>query len=355
LGNTELIKYELGASHPVQNTLNEISKASARGADIVQRILTFSQPKSAARTTLRLSNVAREVLALLRNSMGSEITVQTSFAADELPVDGDAAQMHQLMLNLCSNAIQSMENHGGVLHVSVAMARPSKLKINDISELPGGPCVRLRVADTGAGMPPETVNRIFEPFFTTKPPGKGTGLGLAVVHGIVAAHSGVIDVQSAKGRGSSFDVYLAASTSAAASPVELSDRAQLGRGEKILLVDDEPGVLQSIQEILLSLGYHVTPTGDPREAIGLFRSDPNRFNLVVTDLTMPHLSGADLVREIRRVRNDVPVVVVTGYVGGLNPKDEWLAGAADLLGKPFTRHALAGRISAALAKQRERQ
>jgi CheY-like chemotaxis protein len=264
----------------------------------------------------------------------------------------DAGQMHQVVMNLCTNAVQALEPAGGQLTVALDTVEVDANFALARAPLKPGPHVRLTVADTGVGMDAVTLERIFEPFFTTKPPGRGTGLGLAVVHGIVQSHEGAVTVESQAGVGTTFHVYLPAT----AAPTALSGVNHDGRptdpprgkGELVLLVDDDPGVVRLGEHLLERLGYRVDGYTDPRAALNAFTAAPDRYGVVLTDLAMPDISGTEVARQVRAARPDMPVVLTSGY---LNPAQDRRAGdygAGEFLGKPFSLKSLAETLAAAL-------
>jgi PAS domain S-box-containing protein len=338
LGNAELVRADLVPGTEPHERIGDIATAARRGAEVVARILAFSRPQAASRTPVRLSSVVDDVLRLVRVSLPHDLEIITRFDEDEPAISGDAAQLRQMILNLVTNAVQAMETPGpGVLTVEVRRAAPRIGEVLLLGSCPRGDSVCLSVADTGPGMPPEVRRRIFEPFFTTKPPGKGTGLGLAVVHGILQAHDGAVRVDSRPGEGTRFDLFFPAVAQAAVEPAAVGgdEDTPAGRAEHVLLVDDEPGVLSFTRSALTRLGYQVSAFVDPQAALEEFRRRPGRFDLVLTDLSMPFLTGAELACEIRRLDGVVPLLLASGYAASDELDEDDRRHFTAVLAKPF--------------------
>jgi CheY-like chemotaxis protein len=253
-------------------------------------------------------------------------------------------------MNLATNALHAMDGRPGQLAVKLDSFLPDEEFIRAHPEFRPVQYARLTVADTGHGMDAKTLERIFEPFFTTKPVGKGTGLGLAVVLGLVQAHDGVITVESQPGLGTTFRLYFPAKMEDAAANDVAAAKLPGGRGQKILLVDDEPALTATFQRLLARLNYQVTSRNSAREAIALFRENPAHFDLVITDLTMPEINGLELTRQLRALRPDLPVLLASGFSAELNRENLHAAGVADLLEKPISMTALADVLQRTLAK-----
>lgn len=355
LGNAELLRADV---HGMENRrrLDDIAAAARRGAEVVSRILVFSRPQATCRTPLRLSSIVGDVLQLVRVSLPPHLDFQIRISPDEPSVLGDAAQLRQLLLNLVTNAAQAMEGRpDATLTVRIECSHPDPDRQYLLGQPPVGPAVCLSVIDNGPGMPLEVQRRLFEPFFTTKPPGKGTGLGLAVVHGIVFAHEGALRVESAPGSGARFDIDFPAGPDAAPEPVPpVPGEAPRGRSERILLVDDEEGVLNFSRTALTRLGYQVSGFTDPAEALEEFRRMPAHYDLVLTDLTMPHLTGSELAAEIRRCAPSTPVILASGYAARGELEDGGERNFAAMLGKPY-RIADLGRVVRGTLDGREKE
>jgi len=279
-------------------------------------------------------------LKLLRASLPSTIQVRQDLDSAGL-VLGDPTQIHQVVMNLCTNAFHAMNERGGVLEVSLSETRIGASPPPDLKVLPQGPCLRLRVRDSGPGIDPSIIHRIFDPYFSTKDKGKGTGLGLAVVHGIVQSHRGAITVSSRLGGGATFDVYFPKVHAAAAADENTSEEAVVGGRERILFVDDEPAIQFLGKRMLGSLGYSVATCGTAIAALELFRSDPSAFDLVITDMTMPLMTGDRMALEMMSLRPDLPVVICTGFNELLTKERAQELGIRALLMKPFLKNEAA--------------
>jgi PAS domain S-box-containing protein len=338
-GYTELLKAMLAHDQEVSGALDAVALATSRAASLVRQILTFSRNEQTQRRPIRLAPVVEEAVRFLQSTLPSSIVICFESAAPEGIVLADATQIHQIVMNLGTNAWHAMRGRPGRLDLTL---RPFAIDsdLAQMTQLQPGPYMRLSIADTGLGMDQATIDRIFEPFFTTKPIGEGTGLGLAVVHGIMRSHEGAVSVYSELGQGSMFHLYFPI----LASPVAHSEIQQgdplRGHGERILYVDDEVQLASLGKRLLERLGYVVEPFTDAAEALALVRAEPQRFDLVITDHTMPGMTGIELARSIRRTRYDLPVILTTGYAGQITLDHLQTAGICDLLVKPPTIHAL---------------
>ncbi|HKO93456.1 MAG TPA: PAS domain S-box protein [Polyangiaceae bacterium] len=335
---------QLDADQPQQarSHLVELQKAADRARDLVQQILTFSRRQVQDRCPARLQNVVQEAIKFLRSTLPATIEIETYIDWQAPLVLAASIQLHQVILNLCTNAAHAMQGAaGGQGKLGV---RVETLTCELASEVPGltaGRYVRLTVSDTGHGMNAETRQRIFEPFFTTKAPGEGTGLGLAVVHGIVRDHEGVVRVESELGRGTKFQIYLPAHDWVEAGVDEGLSVHSPGKGERILFVDDETALCDGWRSVLERIGYLVTTFTNPLLALEAFRRSPRDFDLVITDLTMPHMTGTELGRRILELRPTLPILLVSGSTGSLTGEEVRALGLRDLLTKPVTPSALA--------------
>ena len=336
-GNTKLALGDVPKGHTVHQYLEEIGKAASRATKLVRQILSFSRQDPSKREVIQLSAVVDESLRLLRAALRANVSVETDYAVDIAPVSADSTQIHQIVMNLATNASDAIADKQGVLKI---LLRAVQVDTAMAAAHPGfhpGPYVQLSIVDNGCGMDERTASRIFDPFFTTKPLGHGTGLGLSVVHGIVHNHGGVITVESSVGKGTSFQVYLPAAVETRtvkrqALPAEISQ----GRGERILYIDDEEPLVFLTTRMLKRLGYQVTGCTDPRKALELFRSNPGGFDAVVSDLSMPGMSGTDLARELLQIRPGMPIVIASGYIRPQDNECVRQLGLPDLMLKPDT-------------------
>jgi PAS domain S-box-containing protein len=344
IGYSELVLAELPPDSQARANQEKVLRAAQRAQKLIKQILTFSQHgATGGRQPVRLAAVLEEALALLKSSLPSSVELRLDLQAPEAVVMADPTQLHQVFMNLCVNAAQAMEPDGGTLAVSLR-----EENLLDHPTLPPGRYLCLEVCDTGQGISSQDMARIFEPYFTTKQPGHGTGLGLSVVHGIVQELGGAIKVTSTPGQGSCFRVYLPMEESSiekASDTSEVAIREQdaalpPGGRERILLVDDEEDVADMCRQALERLGYRVRTFYHSPEALAAFQADPEAFDLVITDQTMPHLTGPALAQQITRLRPDIPVIMYTGYNPGLSPPPP-AAGIREILPKPLGLHSLA--------------
>ncbi len=355
MGYTELILNKVPYEKTVQRYLTEVLKAGSRAKELVQQILTFSRQTEGQKKPLHVQPVIQEVLMLIRATLPSTIKIQVQLSASSDLVQADATQIHQVLMNLCTNAEYAMRDRGGVL--SLRLETVEEVAADGLMphlELIPGPHLLLTVQDTGHGMAPEVLDRIFDPFFTTKKPGEGTGMGLAVVHGIIADHQGTITVTSTPGEGTTvsivFPLLAAASTDTddtdtdtdtVEAEAELPSAASLHPGQgRVLLVDDEAPLVALGKEVLEELGYEVTTRTSSLEALEAFRAAPSRYDVVITDQTMPNLSGEALAREILRIRPDIPIVLCTGFSQTMTEEKARELGIRKFLMKPILRHDL---------------
>ncbi len=320
LGYTDLALVDPQIKGKTRDNLQIVHKSACRARDLISRILTFSRRADAERHPLKLGAILAEGVKTLNATMPSSIAIHVDIRTDEDVVVADATEMHQVIMNLGTNAGHAMKSKGGRLDYGLEILDLEPGPAAALS-IPAGRYVHLIVSDTGRGMSPEVVEKIFEPFFTTKGPGKGTGLGLTLVQKIVSRSRGHIKVSSQEGQGTTFHLYFPQSHEPPAPAP--ADKNQLLRGhrEQILVVDDEIHILDMMQQHLRKMGYRVTTRADSLEAMNTFRADPDHFDLVITDHTMPGLQGADLAEELGAIRPDLPVILMTG----LNPPPDLVA------------------------------
>jgi PAS domain S-box-containing protein len=348
MANVTLALGELPIGHPARESLAEIENASTRAGALVRQILTFSRKQEPNRQVMGLEPVVGEALRLLRATLPATIQIRSRFDADVPLVLADPTQVHQVVMNLGTNASHAMERSGGTLDVRGDRVVLAEKLLAGTESLPPGTYARLVVADTGAGMDGTTLERIFDPFFTTKEPGKGTGLGLSVVHGVMRSHDGGIVVSSAPGYGSQFSIYFPAAADAVLGQAVARATVVRGDGERILCIDDEPAIVRGTTMILRRLGYTVIGETDAIGALRSLAEDPGRFDAVVTDCSMPGVSGPDLARALLRIRPGLPIVVTSGR---LTPEDaERLRqmGVHELVPKPSSIEDLSAAIHRAL-------
>ena len=351
IGYAELLREECREDAHKLRFVDQILLAAERARDLVRHILTFSRQTEQVHQPLRIQPIVKESLKLLRASLPATIEIRESIDPACGPILSDPTQIHQIMMNLCTNAYHSMEEGGGVLSVCVTREKGEPPPAGDPSDVTTGALVRLAVQDTGAGIAPEVIDRIFDPYFTTKQPGKGTGLGLSVVHGIVEQSGGKIRLQSEPGEGSLFEVYFpelrGADTAAPVPPGE----PERGSSEHVLLVDDEEAIIAMLEQTLTRLGYCVESCISGPEALEVFRADPQHFDLVITDMTMPHMTGDTLARAILALRPDIPVIMCTGFSEAITPQQARALGIREYIMKPVVRGELAAAIRRVLRRQ----
>jgi PAS domain S-box-containing protein len=342
IGYAELAMYQAKSPEKVQKHLAEVLKSSKRARDLVSQILSFSRQGEKKYTPVMLSFAIKETIKMLRSIIPTNIEIRQNLMAAGLAM-ADPIQIHQMMMNLGSNAVQAMGERGGVLEVDLHQVIIDEPTAHTLDLTPGS-YLRLTVSDTGHGMTPELMSHIFEPYFTTRDVGRGTGLGLSIVHGIVIRHRGAITCRSEPGKGTTFEIYL--------PEIELGEKekrsleeTELPRGtERILFVDDEPALGDITKKLLENLGYRVTTTTSSREALNLFVAYPNQFDLVITDMTMPDMTGDRLAQKIIAVRKDVPVILCTGYSDHITEEKVTSIGIKELLMKPLEMKVFAHTI-----------
>ena len=337
-GNLELASMDLDPDHPAQDGLGEMRRAVRRATDLVQRILTFSRPETHEQRPIQLAPVVVEATTLLRSLIPAGIELSQHIAPGLPDVAANASQIHQVVVNLATNAWQAMEGGPGRIRVGLERCTVDRALANTNRELRPGLYVCLSVGDSGRGMDAATLDRIFEPFFTTKEPGRGTGLGLSMVHGIARGHGGAVLAESELGVGSTFRVYLPACADvvpeeedAPAVPEELR-----GQGERILYVDDEEPLVSLSVRLLERLGYAVAGYTCVEDALAAFRTQPDAFDLVVTDYNMPGMSGIDFACEVMRLRPTMPVILASGYLRQTDADHARALGIRATVGKPHT-------------------
>ncbi|MBN2107194.1 MAG: PAS domain S-box protein [Deltaproteobacteria bacterium] len=346
-GYAELSQDLAAGNSVLANNLEQILKAADRAKNLVSQILAFSRKSESDVKPLRAHLVIKEALKLLRASLPSTISIITDIEDTHDIVVADATQLHQIIMNLCTNAAYAMQHSGGTLEVKLKPVALDEHTVKSYTGIAPGPYAQLSVRDTGTGMPADIIDRIFEPFFTTKDVGRGTGMGLSVVHGIVKSLKGDIKVYSEHGRGTVFHVLLPRIE--AAIPESSRDVHEAPPGhESVLLIDDEAVLLDVGTHMLESLGYRVTALQSPQEALEIFKKNPESFDVVITDQTMPGLTGYELARELMLVRPDLPIILCTGYSDLVTAESALAGGIKAFVIKPLNRLAIAETIRKAL-------
>ena len=345
LGFGEMAMRDAPRGSRLRRDLDSIMAAGERGRALVDRVLAFSRSGVGERVPVHVEKVVREALDHVSAKLPPNVTLHAKLRAGRAAMSGDATQVHQVLMNLATNAVQAMPA-GGTLRVSLDATRIDGASAPTIGNLAAAEYVVLKVADTGTGIPVEILDRIFDPFFTTKEVGTGTGLGLSLVHGIVTELGGAIDVASKLGAGSAFTVYLPRSGDAPESEENAEISLPRGDGQRVLVVDDEEPLVKLATRALEELGYVAIGFTSSAAALAAFRAEPQRFDAVITDERMPGLSGSALIREVRGIRERIPIMLMSGFVGGAVTTRAREAGANEILKKPLR----AGELASSLAR-----
>ncbi|MEA1921856.1 MAG: PAS domain S-box protein [Pseudomonadota bacterium] len=349
IGFSEITLFDLPDGSKAQKNITQVIASGRRAADLVKQILTFSRKEAQNLKVFNPHPVVKEALKMMRSSLPTTIQIEEELDLDCGKIEADPTQLHQVVLNLCTNAAQAMTDEKGSLTVTLLR---TKITSKEVEALTGGtkksagPFIVLSVSDTGCGMDKATKERIFEPYFTTKEIGKGTGLGLAVIHGIVESCNGFIKVESEPNRGTTFRVYIPTLERELVKPLPKTNENKLPPGgtERVLMVDDEGAILNLHREVLQRLGYQVTATTDSREALALIRSHPAQFDLIISDQSMPDHSGAELARESLKTNPTMPFILCTGYSSVFSEKEALAIGIKKYLKKPIAIKELAGAV-----------
>ncbi|MBK6685192.1 MAG: PAS domain S-box protein [Deltaproteobacteria bacterium] len=353
MGNVELAQGDVPRDSPAIESLNQIQKATLRARDLVRQILAFSRQAEAQRALVDLGAVLNEAWSLLRPTLPTTVELIHSVEPGLPRVLADASQLHQVVVNLCTNALHALPGRAGRIEVSVRARSLDDAEARAIPGLLPGAYVCLSVTDNGVGIEEKVLERMFEPFFTTKAPGEGTGLGLAVAHGIVLAHGGVIRVHSRPGSGATFEVLLPVAQPAAPVPgVAPASPAASGQGQRIWLIDDEPALTATGKRLLERMGYQVRADLTAEQALECLAAAPSEVDLLVTDLTMPHVNGLELTERALKIRPDLPIILVTGFPGQLSDEDWRRHGITEVVLKPYSRAAMAAAVERALEKNK---
>ncbi len=337
----------------VKQHIAEINVATDRAKALVRRILTFSRQKAQDRVPVSLDAVLREALDLVRPTLPATANIELDVQGGLPEVLADATQIHQVIINLCNNAAYALEGKVGTISISLRPVIVDQTMVIQVPELRCGNYACLSVTDTGHGMDGGTLERVFDPFFTTKEPGQGTGLGLAVVHGVVREHEGAIIVDSAPDIGTSFQLYFPETVERSLPDSDISPAVLRGHGEHILLVDDERSLCGSVAALLTKIGYQVTAFTDPHEALECLKQDPFAVDILLTDLTMPGLTGLDLSRAAVALRPDLPVVVTSGYTASWDHRQGEEAGVLEFRQKPVGFAELSQSIRQAISSRQQ--
>nr|WP_292004316.1 PAS domain-containing sensor histidine kinase [Chlorobium sp.] len=342
LGYAEMGINSIAEKEPLHDYFSEIMLAAERARNLVEQILTFSRTQENTPSVVSVQSVIAEAMKLLRPSIPATISIEQHIENTCRNILADPSQIHQVIINLCTNAFHAMEESGGVMSITLREILPDADMLKTLPGLPAERYVELGIADTGTGMDEATMERIFEPFFTTKSVNKGTGLGLSVVHGIIKSYKGAITVDSRPEKGTSFRIYLPV-IDKPAPDAALKGNASAGNGS-ILFVDDEKATIKMMTMMLSRLGYRICAVSSPLEALDRFRERPDRFDLVITDLTMPEMNGITLAAELHKTRPYLPVILMTGYGKDIGYNALNQSGICKLLKKPLKMTELGAAI-----------
>ena len=353
LGYAELSKFEADPASDLSQNLAEIISASRRAGDLIRQILTFSRRAEFKKQPLQIHSVLKEALKLIRGTIPSTIDIRQEIAGDCGTILADVTRIHQVIMNLCTNAYHAMQQHGGILIVRLQNAVIHGETGAPSTGLAPGNYVHLTVSDTGHGMDEATLDRVFDPYFTTKKQGEGTGLGLATVHGIVENHGGAISVKSALNEGTTFDIYFPrVETDFSAALTGWGETGASSCAARILLVDDEEMLIRLGKSILTKLGHTVTAFSNSQDALDCFRQDPQAFDLLLTDQMMPGLTGMELAQQCLALRPDFPIILATGYSEAISKEQAQAQGISAILWKPVTINTMAETIQQALGENK---
>jgi two-component system cell cycle sensor histidine kinase/response regulator CckA len=333
LGYAQLADFESQADSKLNSYISRISQAGLRAKDLVHQILTFSRQGRSEKGPIDISRVVKEALLLIKAALPANIEILDSISPNLSPGFADETQIHQIVMNLCTNAYQAMKTSGGLLTVNLTAVTIDDQDAQNYPQMDPGNYLKLSITDTGCGIPQDMINRIFDPYFTTKPTGEGTGLGLATVHGIVKDHGGSIQVYSEVGCGTTFHVFLPAVVVTAETAAEQAKQLPTGSG-CILFVDDEKALIDLGRDLLERLGYRVETRVSPIDAIEAFRAEPLKYDLIITDLTMPKMTGDELARKIKAIRSDIPIILCSGFSDRLHTQAIKNIGISAVLMKP---------------------
>ncbi len=348
IGYTEIVLCDVPEDTSQHRNLREVLKAGNRARDLVKQILTFSRQTEQELKPVQINQVVGEALKLLRASLPTTVTIVQNIQSDST-VLADPTQIHQVIMNLCTNAAHALRSKGGHLEIELSDLALGGNFTDQHSYLSPGVYIKLRISDTGHGMEKAILDRIFDPFFTTKEPGEGTGMGLAVVMGIIKSHGGIITVDSEIGKGSTFNVFLPVIQQDVEQEVRTKAPIPTGN-ERILFIDDEKTLVDLGRQILQRLGYEVTIRTSSVEALELFMEQPHKFDLVITDMTMPNMTGDELAGKLMNIRADIPVILCTGYSERISKERANDLGIKEFILKPIVMRELAKTVRNVLDK-----
>jgi PAS domain S-box-containing protein len=335
MGYSELALDTLPDGSETSEDIKQVLKAGYRAKDLVRQILSFSRTETQEEAPVQMSLLLKESLKLLRPAIPATIEIKQDIQDEQDKVLADPVQIQQLIMNLCTNAAQAMEESGGLLQIGLATVELNQEQTRELQELEPGKYQELTISDTGVGMDDQTLSRAFEPFYTTKDVGQGTGMGLSVVHGIVTSHGGAVTASSEPGEGSILTVYLSVYRGEGTAGDSPEEAPPLGGDERILLVDDEEALAATGKAKLQRLGYQVTAATSSVKALESFEKHPDAFDLIITDYTMPEMTGTTLSQKILAIRPDMPIIITTGFSQHLTPEKAKSMGIRRMVMKPL--------------------
>jgi PAS domain S-box-containing protein len=335
LGNTELSLDIVPKWNPVYDNLQIMKNASWRASDLVKQLTTFSRYNDQKLESVNIGEIINESNGLLRSKIPGTIEIRYDIQTTDETILSDPVLLNQILMNLCLNSSDAIENTVGLIEISAKKVFIDNNAANDHIELKRGNYIQLVVKDSGTGIDPSIIDQIFDPFFTTKDKGNGFGMGLAVVHGIVKYHKGAIRVDSKPGKGAAFTIYFPGIQTVTKEKSDESDTLLMGN-EKILFVDDEEAVVSTMKKALEQLGYNVKTTTNPKDAMNMIRSKPDMFDLIISDMIMPQMTGVMLFEEVRKIRKDIPFIICTGHSELINEYKAKAMGISHYIMKPFS-------------------
>ncbi len=347
-GNTELALEDIPEWNPVYENLEEIKVASLRAAGIVKQLLNYSRKTDQTLKPIGAVTIIKNALKFLRSTIPSTVKIQSNLPDADVPIIGDPIQINLIIMNLCTNASQAMQEIG-TIKIDVVTAILNKEAAEDYINLSAGNYIKITISDSGPGIAPDIIDKIFDPYFTTKEFGAGSGMGLAVVHGIVKNHNGVISVVSKPGEGATFNILFPVIDELPESKIEAKEDIHHGI-EAILFVDDEKAITKMMQQMLEKLGYHVEAELSPKKALDLFKSKPDSFDIVITDMTMPQMTGVKFAEKLKEIKSDIPIILCTGHSSLIDEKKVKQLGINGLVMKPVSKSKIAKTIRDILDK-----
>lgn len=342
LGHTEMLLDDIPSDSPLKGGVAEIYSSALRAKELVKQILTFSRQEQRELKLFKIQPVIKEVLSLIRSTIPTTIDIVQNIEKDCGPIKADPTQIHQVIMNVATNAYHAMENNGGEMRVELKEVYLGNYDLTDPDMKPGLYACLL-IKDTGTGVKKEILDKIFDPFFTTKEKGKGTGMGLSVVHGIIKSLNGGIQAHSHHGEGTEFHIYIPVYKNTNNDETN-NQKVIIGGNEHILFVDDETSIVTMQQQLLTRLGYQVTSFTNSIEALEVFRKHSDQFDLVITDLAMPKMPGDQLAEEILRLKSDMKIILCTGFSDKMTSEHAKAIGIKRLLEKPIVKYEIANNI-----------